>query len=489
MGGIAFTGKPWKLYTPRMQRDEYKAMKEHFHYLLREIYYIVASPIEGPGKTDYGDLDILVALPKENNMQHGSGLRRIFRAINAKFMITEPTYMLAANYAVPWPGDEPQTPDDGGEPDGSATPTEGKPENEDEKEKIIEDEKQQQLDKGKGKAVETDSVFELDKGKGKAMETDSETEIQKQETPKPKPRFVQVDVEMCPSLERLQWMLFKFGHGDFWGILNPIIRPYGFIVEDGSLWVRIHAIEKMDKQRSKIMLSSEPAKVLGFFGLPIDGFWDEPFQSLEELYEYIAHCRLFWVGQVYPCKSTDPLELTTRERQKIQYRLVFRRWIEEFRPMCREDGRFIEEPYTRAEITELALDYFSVREEFDQRFWNFVRENKRNYIWDLAIQGSIPEPDGQDADAVLYRSLLHKNLRKVIIDGSKSFKVTFKPDSTPGRGYYDTTAVKEFIEQNIEVIGHVGFARHQKQTERDKEARELAKCQADFDIVSNWRPW
>lgn len=66
MGGLAFSKGPDPLYTPRMPRDVYQYVREHCHALLRELFVVVATPIDGPGKSDFGDIDIFVATKRED---------------------------------------------------------------------------------------------------------------------------------------------------------------------------------------------------------------------------------------------------------------------------------------------------------------------------------------------------------------------------------------------------------------------------------------
>lgn len=63
MGGNAFTTGPDPLSTPRMPKELYLRLQDHYQRLLRRLYRKVASPIDAPAKTSYGDIDILVAEP------------------------------------------------------------------------------------------------------------------------------------------------------------------------------------------------------------------------------------------------------------------------------------------------------------------------------------------------------------------------------------------------------------------------------------------
>lgn len=60
MGGSAFTAPPYGLHTPRMPPNVYHHVKADCLAKLGELYAITASPVEAPGKKDFGDVDILV---------------------------------------------------------------------------------------------------------------------------------------------------------------------------------------------------------------------------------------------------------------------------------------------------------------------------------------------------------------------------------------------------------------------------------------------
>ncbi len=61
--------------------------------------------------------------------------------------------------------------------------------------------------------------------------------------------------------------LFKHAHGDIWNLLGSTIRPFGLTVDEDALWLRIPEIEKFDRKKAKIRLTSDPVEVIRFLGL------------------------------------------------------------------------------------------------------------------------------------------------------------------------------------------------------------------------------
>ena len=75
----------------------YMYVRDHLLGILRKFYAQVECPIEEPGKTDYGDVDILVAGPLQD--LDSKQLAAIFGAVKHKRQAGNPT----TNFAVPWP--------------------------------------------------------------------------------------------------------------------------------------------------------------------------------------------------------------------------------------------------------------------------------------------------------------------------------------------------------------------------------------------------
>ncbi len=113
MGGSAFSSVPDPPYMPRMPRNVYQRVLANCHAALRDLFVCVATPIEGPEKKDYGDIDILVALERRvvfPNAEHGGSVPRtphelisiVQRTLSAKHAIVRGS---SANLAIPWPSD------------------------------------------------------------------------------------------------------------------------------------------------------------------------------------------------------------------------------------------------------------------------------------------------------------------------------------------------------------------------------------------------
>lgn len=381
MGGHAFATSDPLLSTPRMPLNIYSQVLSQSHAVLRKYYNHVDSAIEAPGKETYGDVDVLVFEPLDptwENLEKGSAVmaEAIAEGLGAKKFLSQkgnPTI----NFAVPWPG-------------------------------------QRNDDEGK-------------------------------ET-----KCVQVDVHVCFTLESFKWELFHAAHGDLWNILGSTIRQFGLTANDKGMYLRIPEIELYDRKKSMVFLTDNPSQVIKFLGLNEERWW-KPFQSKEEMFEYATGCRMFWVKEhtdatdgetdasrdnIVTIPGTEKQELEGLEggergrkklkhndRQRMAKRLIFREWIDEFIPRCRETGIFRDAKTSREQVREDAFSEFGVKEEYDERLKNYMLVKHQDDIWRVAIKQSVPI-DGVDPP---FRAAAIRTFKATILEGEKFESETPRP--------------------------------------------------------------
>ncbi|KAL8953820.1 MAG: hypothetical protein Q9222_000329 [Ikaeria aurantiellina] len=99
MGGKAFATGPDPLSTPRMTPELYHSLLDKYLLQLANFFERVGVPLEAPGKTSFGDLDILVSVPKDTSFH----INQLAAALNAKrTLASNPIY----SFAVPNPDHE-----------------------------------------------------------------------------------------------------------------------------------------------------------------------------------------------------------------------------------------------------------------------------------------------------------------------------------------------------------------------------------------------
>jgi hypothetical protein len=443
-----------------MKPEVYRAVRDRCQAKLRELFVIVATPIEGPAKQSFGDIDLFVAwkrkeiFPPSSTMttekisplggsSSSSSIEEVARALSAVRRINE-------SMAIPWPEDLPSP--DTTEPiskSSSSSKIEG--ENEDE---------------------------------------DGAQQVSAAAAPPPTtPQFIQVDAHVCGSLDHLQWMLFKHAHGDLWNILgSAVLRPFGLTVDEVGLYVRIPEIEALNKKEAKVLLSTDPNEILRFLGLRSDdGQWEEPFACDEDVFEYAATCRLFYVneteetgaragavvdGEINPkadegnndgSGAAYKRHLKANDRRRMAYRPLFRKWVDEFLPACRASGRFTSSsmsPPTRTTVREEAFEYFpSVQATYERRIKEWNAKRQLEILWKAIIKPAVPLGTMDNHQ----RGVCASALKKIIIHGDDSFDGIVAPASLKDEdGLFNELAVQTWVENNWRAVSNVAWEAQKK---------------------------
>jgi len=425
-----------------MPPEVYNHVKARCHRALVELFVCVASPIDGPAKTTYGDVDILVTwhrkeifgispeLPNSgsytNETDPRSLVHDISKVLGAIRTISENHGH--AHYAIPWP----QEFQDIGEKDGD------------------------------------------------------------------RPRFIQIDVAISPSLHALQWILFRHAHGDLWNILGSMIRGCGLVVDETALSIRIPEIENINRNRAKIKITDDPVEVLKVLGLDVNGFRDQPFESLDDLYEYAATSPMFYVRPLPPetaesaegdslaAAQTSATEqaimedkkvLRSNDRRRMRGRPCYRNWVEDFIPRCRAEGRFLKQRRTRESVRAEIFAKFPIKAEYDQRLKDFLIERQRHELWNKEIKEHLLAEYGPNVDPA-YRGNMLSAMKKIVLDGDESFGIVPPWPLRDPEGYYDIERARQFIREHHKEVGDAAITiNHQKYL----QALEKKKKQQEVD--------
>ncbi|TAQ87032.1 hypothetical protein B7494_g4649 [Chlorociboria aeruginascens] len=315
------------------------------------------------------------------------------------------------------------------------------------------------------------------------------TEAQKDEENEDK--FVQVDIHVCASEAVFNWEIFHSAHGDLWNILGTMIRRFGLTPNDRGLYIRIPEIELNDRKKSMVFLTAEASKVLNFLGLEEEKWWKQ-FRSQEEMFQYAAGCRMFWVreiaqdeaeGDVVAVQEGDiegqeggergKKKLKHNDRQRMSKRPIFKDWIDDFIPKLREAGTHDEAKVTREQIRDEAFEKFGIKQEYDERLreWKLVKH--KDEIWRDVIKQAVPLED----ENYQLRSATIKMLKTIIMEGEIWEGTSPKEALIDEQGFYNVDAVRDFIEKNRRKVGEVAWA---IQLERAAEKmREKAEKQSE----------
>ncbi|KAH6636752.1 hypothetical protein F5144DRAFT_509372 [Chaetomium tenue] len=439
MGGSAFSAVPDPPYTPRMPPVVYQRVVSECNAALRKLFICVATPIEGPEKKDHGDVDILVALDRRVVFPQTPGdsiprelkdlMEDVKHDLCAQYAIIHPPGT-SAHLAIPWPSDMNEhaiTPEE--------TPNVG----------------------GTAGAVDES-----------------------------KPKYIQVDIRICQGVDELYWSLYKHAHGDIWNLLGSTIRPFGLTVDEKALWLRIPEIEEFDRKHSRVCLTEDPVEILHFLGMRVEGFWDKPFESVDALFDYATTCRLFYRDTPDGDAEGDADEagviggeagrrkLKSNDRRRMKGRPIYRRWINEFIPGLRAEGKFVRKnPGTsieemRALVRDQAFDRFHVKVEYTRRLreWQQKRNGEQMKSLIKELVPSTMEPQ--------RRACVVGTLRKIIVENDTSFGFDSSGLRGPD-GLCDAGLVRSFIQDNLVEVGEAGWARQQQRAQESMRLKAAGR--------------
>lgn len=285
-------------------------------------------------------------------------------------------------------------------------------------------------------------------------------------------------------------------------MLGQTVRPFGLTADEVGLYIRIPEIEKQDKKKARVLLTSDPAEVMSFLGLSqINGEREKPFKSVNDLFEYAASCKWF---MLWP-KDEELEEEKARDRARVGKRPIFKRWADEFIPACRAKGRFtVSNPQerTRAAVRdEVRKEAFSTFPGSEAEYksaladWNKEKTRilvknkiiKENECLPADVKPALPAPREhvEDMDAYLrdlernWRAMLRSALAKIIIDDDDTFGGIDPPRLRDAEGVLKVEDVREWIRQNWEKVGKAAWElnceRSRESTERKRKAEEAAQ--------------
>lgn len=288
-------------------------------------------------------------------------------------------------------------------------------------------------------------------------------------------------------------------------MLGQTIRPFGLTASEDGLYIRIPEIEKHDKKKARVFLSSDRIKVVDFLGLGRrKGELEKPFKSVNELLEYAATNRWFMLWPV----DQDADEDKAADKSRVEKRPVFARWVNEFIPACRAKGRFVvRNPGERTrrdvrdEVRREAFKTFPGSEgAYKSRLAEWNREQARVLVKNRIIKEdaclpadvrhALPAPREKVDDLAAYTRDLEKNWRavlrsalvKVIIeDDDGSFEGVDAPRLRDAEGGLLVDDVKDWINRNWEKVGQAAWRENCRRARESVERKQKAEQDAQGD--------
>ncbi|KEF63189.1 uncharacterized protein A1O9_01166 [Exophiala aquamarina CBS 119918] len=351
MGGSAFAQDG--LYTPRMPEAVYRSMLEQVESRYKKYFRHVAHPIEAPGKSTYGDIDVLIAEPVDPTRTVDSMTTVFLAEIVGGKRATKTSGSSTTSIAINWPREF----------------------------------------AGEIPLETTESTSGLSTNLNAA--------------------WIQVDVQICSTVDVMNWTLFLHAHGDLWNMLGGIIRRFGLTSTPKGFFLRIEEAERYSKEQSRVKLTTDPNQVLQYLGLDLERYW-QPFTTLDQMMSYAATCR-FHNPNRWEEKKREALK--ANDRQRANKRPAFAYWTDTFLPEHANDAPGAAAHLTRDEVVEDAKRFFGeeLSSSFNERKEILVRQTGVNELWATirksitaegaivtyamkGLKAAIASPDGGDFD-------------------------------------------------------------------------------------------
>lgn len=444
-----------------MPREIYIFVQQRVQSLLSDHFEKIGTPIEAAEKSDYGDVDVLVASPKSGIMtelQMSKKMEILGRILGAeRWMNSKPTM----NFALPYP-------------------------------RVCESSSEDE-DEDDGMTMMVDSACEMVEVKKEAYS------VVVKEEHKKKPEFVQVDVHICKSTAEYEWTMFHQAHGDLWSILGSLIRHQGLTINDKGLFLRIPSIETVNRKKSMVFLSADPDRVLEFLELDKERWWRK-FDSMMEMFDYVTTCRFFYVREEKDEEDLRKEELNANDRKRMKSRPVFKQWYDEYLPKLREKayhhfqenrevGGYSLEPIPRETVMEMAFNAFGdgVRADYDALSKEWEKEEQKKTMVHFIKEALPPMVDPGTRETCgrewIHRCEAIKGLTAIILRGSTEFREFDLEDGIVDgeHGLFDLVKLRSFVERKWRGVGDVGLRRlHEKSTEvlSQKEKKKMERMES-----------
>ena len=218
--------------------------------------------------------------------------------------------------------------------------------------------------------------------------------------------------------------------------------------------------------------------------MKVEGFWAEPFKSVDALFEYTTTCRLFHVREAVDGDAQGDTnesgvlggeegrrKLKSDDRRRMKGRPVYRRWINEFIPGLRQEGKFVQRgpgastEEMRTMVRDEAFAHFFVEVEYKRRLkeWQLKRDEEQMKSLLKELIPSTMEPQ--------RRSCLLSAMRKIIMQEDLPYGFT-PPNLRNADGFYDASVVRTFVRDNGERVGKLAW------DEQQHKAQEAIRLKA-----------
>jgi len=425
MGGQAFASHDPPLPTPRMPFEIFSTVLEKAQSALRQHYAYVESPIEAPGKTTYGDVDLLItgAFTKEFDpvkTRWNEVADSLAKILGAKASLRHSGISIV-NLAVPWPGE------------------------------YQGEDKYVQIDVHYVHSLERFQWELFHQSHGDMWNIIGSTIRRFGLTVNDRGLYLRIpEIELLDRKKSLVFLtesptevleFLGLDEATWWKQFDSQGAMFEYAATCSLFWVR-------DKDREEA---------------EFDVIGDLPAEAGQEGGE------------------AGKKKLKHNDRQRMSKRPIFNDWINEFIPRCREEGRFTEQRATREQIRDEAFEKFGVKKEYEERLvvWKLARHEDE--LWRDVIKGSVPT---EDIDPQ-FRAAAIRLIKGVVMEGQEFEGRSPEAVRKDEDGFYDLAAVKMWVEANWERAGEIGMVRQQARAQQMMKEKEEKKRKTAEEAAKN----
>lgn len=439
--------------------------------LLSAHYALVKTPIACPGKTEYGDVDFIVAAPKTTRMDimcrpTGEVFENLRNAMAPRMAIHHGDRLM--QFALPWPkhllpgvSQQIRSPSLLAKDNGFAAFVSPEATSD-----LRESSASNLLDFNKSGPREPDQGdLGTSHDKILAKQSSLSPNIRKSRIPNnstseatepgdiAQPLYCQVDVQHCHDVSDMDFRLFQYSHGDLVNLINICIRPLGLLIGGAGLCIRVLGFEKQGGKRPKVSLTRKSEEILDFLGLDVERF-SRPFHTNHELFEYMATCR-FWSPMLLGVKSrSNEHEDASGANQEVAWsrwvygRPLVKEWLQEYVLKLQSEKSSDLTPDT---VRQMVFETFpNAKKAYDQLLDLSRLESHMNFIHKVAIKQSIPAVE--EIGILHHQAALSALLAIFPHDPPKNVMIP-EAARVDANGFYDEDKVRQYAASNWERLG------------------------------------
>ena len=212
----------------------------------------------------------------------------------------------------------------------------------------------------------------------------------------------QVDLSTI-SAQRFELGLMVHEHGDAWMLIGSMMKRRDLSISDKGLALTMSEIQRSSlggKKAGRLLLSGDKTEIFAYLGLNAKK-WDRGFETLEELFVWVAECRFYKRNRFLKTesKAIEVGKKATGKEKKELGRWMWVKFVEEWVPAHPDVG--VEEMDMKDDVKEEVLERWGKQAEHERLIETHKRKEAVASIWkDIAAMVPL---EGRDLGELMKR--------------------------------------------------------------------------------------